>query len=279
MTDFTDKPYPRQVDETAEYFKPPNNSFSKSSIKESLLDTHPMKAPGPDRIQNWVWVLAWDVVQDHVLNLFHAITSLGYIPPRWKRAKTTMLAKPGKSDYTHPGAYRPIALLNTLAKLYKKTLAKYMSDVAEQYHVLHQGHFGARPNRSSQEALIHLVTWVKSQWRAGRVVGAILADVKSAFPSVHHPRMIQTLETQGFHPQLINVINSFLSNRETCLSFNGFESHAFKLTHGLPQGSPLSPLLYLLYNNSLLVIPDTIQHSTSLGFVDDVILVTAAVNA
>lgn len=83
---------------------------------------------------------------------------------------------------------------------------------------------------------------------------------------------------QGYPPQLVNVISGFLSNRETYLSFNGFESKAFQLNHGLPQGSPLSPLLYQLYNNSLLHIADTHKHSTSLGFVDDVVLITAAVN-
>lgn len=110
------------------------------------------------------------------------------------------------------------------------------------------------------------------------MVGAIFADVKSAFPSVHHPWMIQTLETQGFPPELINIIQSFLTGRETYLAFNGCESEKFLLTHGLPQGSPLSPLLYLLYNNSLLALTDTHPFSESLGFADEVVLMTAAVN-
>lgn len=91
--------------------------------------------------------------------------------------------------------------------------------------------------------------------------------------------MIHTLERYNFHPELVNIIHSFLTGRHTYLSFNGFKSSNFHLTHGLPQGSPLSPLLYLLYNNSLLDIPNDIVHSTSLGFVDDVILMTAAMNA
>lgn len=74
------------------------------------------------------------------------------------------------------------------------------------------------------------------------MVGAILADVKSTFPSFHHPCMIHTLETQGFPPQLINIIASFLGQRETYLSFNGVDSRSFKLTHGLPQSSPLFPV-------------------------------------
>lgn len=245
---------------------------------ETINNTHPLKSPGPDRIQNWVWALAWDVVTDHVIALFSAITSMGFIPLRWKVARTAMLAKPGKDDYTQLGSYRPIALLNTLAKIYEKALASYMSQVAESNQILHAGHYGARPNRSSQEALVHLVSWVKAQGRAGRMVGAIFADVKSAFPLVHHPQMLHTLEMQGFPPQLTNFISSFLSQRLTYLSFNGFNSKNFPLTHGLPQGSPLSPLLYLLYNNSFLCISDTHKLSTSLGFVDEVVLITAAVN-
>lgn len=189
-----------------------------------------------------------------------------------------MLAKPGKGDYTQPGSYRPIALINTIAKVFEKTLAAYMSQITEAHGVLHAGHYGARPGRSSQEALIHLISWIKAQWRASRIVGAIFADVKSAFPSVHHPRMLNILQTQGFPPDLIKLIKSFLTERKTLLSFNGFDSDDFELNHGLPQGSQLSPLLYLLYNNHLLYITNTSEHATSLGFVDDVVSMTAAAN-
>lgn len=237
-----------------------------------------MKAPGPDSIQNWVWSLAWDIVGKYVVALFHAVLKQGFIPHCWKIERTIMLAKPGKDDYTLPGSYRPIALINTLAKICKKTITMSMSQIAEGKSVLYQGHYGARPGRSSQEALIHLVSWTKAQWRAGCIVGAIFANVKSAFPSVHHPRMLNILETQGFPPDLVRIISSFLTNRETYLSFNGFDSRNFSLNHGLPQGSPLSPLLYLLYNNHLLTLADTHAHSTSLGFVDDVVLLTAVAN-
>lgn len=124
-----------------------------------------------------------------------------------------------------------------------------------------------------EQARRHLVSWVKAHWRAGRIVGAIFADAKSAFCSVHHPRMIQTLKAQGFLPELINIIQSFLDERETYLSFNGFDSEPFSISHGLPKGSPLSPLLYLLYNNSLMAPTETQTHTPSLGFIDDVVLI------
>lgn len=61
-----------------------------------------MKAPGPDRIQNWVWKLAWGVIRHRVLALFQAVLAQGFIPPRWKLARTIIPAKPGKDNYTKP---------------------------------------------------------------------------------------------------------------------------------------------------------------------------------
>lgn len=90
--------------------------------------------------------------------------------------------------------------------------------------------------------------------------------------------MIRILETLVFPPDLVNVIKSFLTERRTYLSFNEFDSKEFSLNHGLPQGSPLSPLLYLLYKNHLLELADTQPQSTTLGFVDDVVLLTVATN-
>lgn len=153
-----------------------------------------------------------------------------------------------------------------------------MSTLAKKHQLLNKGHFGGRPHRSSQDALVHLVSWIKQQWSAGRKVAGIFADVKSAFPLVHHDRMLHTLKKLQYHPETTNLVFTFLSERTTMLAFNGFKSEDFDLTHGLPQGSPLSPLLYLLYNNSLLPVPDFHPNSTALGFVDDVVLLTSAPN-
>lgn len=87
---------------------------------------------------------------------------------------------------------------------------------------------------------------------------------------------MDSLARKGINREILNIIHEFLSNRETNLAFNGFESAPFALTHGLPQGSPRSPLLYLLYNTSLLDVADTTNHAEALGFIDDVVLLTSA---
>lgn len=119
----------------------------------------------------------------------------------------------------------------------------------------------------SQEALIYLTSWIKAQWRAGQVVGAISSNVKLAFPLA-----------QGYPPQLSKLIHSFLSHRKTYLSYNGIDSSNLQLDHGLTQDSPLSPQLYLLYNNSLVHVADNHQFPTSPRFVDNVNLATADID-
>lgn len=211
-----------------------------------MLSTPPLKAPGADRLQNWVWQQVWPRVKNHVNNLFLQITATGIIPQDWKTARTIMIPKPGKADYTAASAYRPIALIITLSKFYEKLMTNHLSEQVKSHRMLHEGHYDGRPNKSGHEALAHLVSWKKREGAKGQVVGALFADVKSEFPSVHHPRLLKILEKKGFNTQTLNLLNTFLSDRKTTLSFNSFESHPYDLTHGIPQGSPLSPLLYLL---------------------------------
>lgn len=178
--------------------------------------------------------------------------------------------------HTSIGVSRPIALLVTLSKIYEKLLTVHLSGHAETLGFLHEGHYGGRPDRSGQEALVDLVSWITGEWAKGRVVGALFADFKSAFPSVHHPRLLDTMEEKGINTQTLNIVSDFLTTRSTTITFNGFESQAFHLSHGLPQGSPLSPLLYLLYNSSLLEITVSIPTATALRFIDDVVLLSSA---
>lgn len=151
----------------------------------TLNNCPPMKAPGPEGLHNWVWKSVWPAVKAHLLFLFKMIVIHGIIPSDWKSAKTVMLPKPGKDDYTNPGSYRPIALLNTVSKLFEKLMTNKLSWQFESDHLSHQGHYGGRPNCSSQEAMVHLTSWIKAEWSKGKIVGALFADVKSAFPSVH----------------------------------------------------------------------------------------------
>lgn len=117
-----------------------------------------------------------------------------------------------------------------------------------------------------------LTTWIKSKWRQGFIVSGLFLDVKSAYPSVHRDRLIHTLRQQECPEYLVRLIQSFLSNRTTNLRLGDFLSHTFEVDDGLPQGSPISVILYLLYNTNLMInkpISLTSQR-ISIGFIDDI---------
>ena len=88
--------------------------------------------------------------------IFAASIELGYHPQRWRSAKIVVLRKPGKPDYSLPGAYRPISLLNTLGKLLEAVIARRLSYLAEHYGLLPDTQFGGRPGRTTEQALLVL---------------------------------------------------------------------------------------------------------------------------
>jgi hypothetical protein len=96
-----------------------------------------------------------------------------------------VLRKPGKPDYSAPGAYRPISLLNTLRKLLEAVIAKRLSYYAETYGLLLDTQFGGRPGRTTEQALLILANAVDQAWLKDKVVTLVAFDLKGAFNGVN----------------------------------------------------------------------------------------------
>ena len=94
-------------------------------------------------------------------------------------------------------------------------------------------------------------------------------DVAGAFNNVHHKRLTHNMRKRKIPKEITDWVLSFLSNRKTCMRFNGITTDPISTPTGIPQGSPLSPILYILYNSDLLEIPK--QRQLGLGFVDDIL--------
>ena len=104
-------------------------------------------------------------------------------------------------------------------------------------------------------------------WKEGDIYSVIFMDVAGAFNNVHHNRLLHNMQKRRIPAAITNLIRSFLSNRTTHLRFNGTTSNTINISTGIPQGSPLSPILYMLYNADLLEITRT--PDLALGFIDD----------
>lgn len=136
-----------------------------------------------------------------------------------------------------------------------------------------------RPQRSTEEALTHITASTKHQWTKGKYVGALFVEVKAAFPTVNPQRLVDTLCFWGFFPSLVLLIASHLSQRSTTIAFGDFESEPKQPSIGLHQGSPLSGILYILYNSSLLAQASDLPETSMLGFIDNIAFVTADISS
>jgi len=131
---------------------------------------------------------------------------------------------------------------------------------------------GARPGRSTETALELLIAQVKTAWGSGKFVVSLLSlDISGAFDTVNSIRLLNILRKKGLPGWVVHWIRAFITNRRTTLVIQGSETEAFSVPAEVPQGSPLSPILFLFYNSELLDICQRPKKGLSaVGFADDI---------
>ena len=220
--------------------------------------------------------MALPYIETHLQHLLQASLNLGYFPKAFKKTTTVVLRKPAKPDYTKAKAYRPIALENTIGKVFESVIADILSYLTEAHELLPANHFGGRPGRSTEDALMLLTENIHKAWKNNQVYTVVYMDVAGAFNNVHHTRLVHNLRKRSIPAPLVAWLENFLKGRSTQLQFNGAKSQSINVPAGVPQGSPLSPLLFMYYNADLLEDEDT--NDLALGFIDDIAYGTAGIS-
>ena len=247
----------------------PWSELTMQEVEQKVLAASSWKSPGDDGLPAVVWKEIWPVVKETVLHLFRTSLATGTLPTQWRQANIIPLKKPDKGNYAIAKAWRPISLLSTLGKILESVLAERISYVAETFHLLPANHFGARRQRSPEQALLLLQERIYKAWRSRRVLSLISFDVKGAYNGVCKERLLQRLQARGIPPLIVRWIDAFCSDRSASIRVNGYVSPTQSLPQaGLPQGSPLSPILFLFFN------ADLVQHKIddnegSIAFMDD----------
>lgn len=243
--------------------------LQKHEIESKILSANQWKAPGTDGLPAAVWRYLWTTVDEDITALFQSSVSSGYLPEQWRHAKIIPLRKPDKPDYAVAKAWRPISLLSTLGKTLEAVIAERLSFLAEHHSLLPQNHYGARRRRSAEQALLLLQDRIYNAWRSHRVLSLVSFDVKGAYNGVYKERLTQRLRARGVPEAITKWTLAFCSNRTASITVNGQESEKMELGNpGLPQGSPLSPILFLFYNADLVQRPIN-NRGGAVAFVDD----------
>jgi ribonuclease HI len=237
-------------------------------IERAVRKASPNKAPGTDGIPNIILHQTTGILLPHLHKLFNACLNVGYFPAHFREAITVVLRKPGKDDYTQPKSYRPIALLNTLGKALEAILATRLTYLADTHDLLPNRHTGGRKLTSTDHAVHLLLQSIHKAWAEKRVASLLLLDVSGAFDNVSRPRLLHNLRKRRIDQKTVHLIGSFLSNRSTTLKLQEYTAPSVPIDTGEPQGSPLSPILYLFYNADLIEDCRT-ENTEAVGYIDD----------
>lgn len=219
--------------------------------KKAITSQGQLKAPGEDNLVCRVITKCWEALGEWITKLYTGMLEDGYHPKRWRRAIIAIIPKPNKPKYDTPKAYRPISLLAALGKGLERVVADRLAQHGKQGG-LHRDQWGGVKGKSAQECVANMVDII-DRAREGRAKVTILAsDIQQAFPSVSANRLYAELTRQGVEPQLKKWVKTFMTERQAKLRFDGEEGEWRDVATGIPQGSPVSPILFNLYISSLL---------------------------
>ena len=162
--------------------------------------------------------------------------------------------------------YRPISLLSNINKIFEKTLYTRLYSFFELSKVINQNQFGFRKNHSTVHALMKLTDQIYKALDNHQYACGVFLDLQKAFDTVEHSILLEKLSHYGIRGVVNNLINSYLTDHSQSVSIKGARSRIKKVIHGVPQGSVLGPLLFLIYINDM---QHAIRHSTMFHFADD----------
>lgn len=266
-------------EENNEYFDnfiTPNNlntifvpTISDQEVYETILSLK-IKPGAVDDIDTRVIKNISPLISKSLATLFNLSIETGTFPKHFKTAIVVPIYKAG--DKTNVTNYRPISLISNLAKIFEKILHKRIMEFLIKSNYLSKYQYGFRPSMGTDNAFAYVSKFLHENLDNSSPTVGIFLDLAKAFDTVDHKILLKKLTNAGIRGKLHNLLTNYLEDRKQIVKINQTLSNPCKLTTGVPQGTILGPLLFLIYINDIF---SALPEGCVVSYADDTILLVS----